>query len=60
MAKALVRAGFSENAAGLHVEMTRAFQRGCGRLPGRPQAQNTTSIRFEDFAVGLTQAYRAA
>ncbi len=60
MVSTLVRAGFSENTAGLHVEMTRAFNAGIvvsreGRKP-----VNSTVTRFEDFATDLVQAYEAA
>jgi uncharacterized protein YbjT (DUF2867 family) len=57
--KALVEAGLSENVASLYAEMARALNEGKVRsLEGR-RPENTTTTRFEDFAGGLEEAYRA-
>jgi hypothetical protein len=58
MAKALTQMGFSEDVAGLYVEMTRAFnEQRVKSLEGR-KPESTTPTRFEDFAKELAQAYR--
>jgi uncharacterized protein YbjT (DUF2867 family) len=58
--KALVQSGLSENVASLYAEMARALNEGKVRsLEGR-RPENTTKTRFEDFAVELEKAYRAA
>lgn len=58
MAGALMHAGFSQDVAALHVEMTRAFNEGrVASLAGRT-AESTTPTRFEDFAVDLARAYQ--
>ena len=55
MAAALTESGFSEDVAGLHVQMTRAFnEKRVTSREGR-NAANTTPTRFEDFAVQLIQ-----
>lgn len=57
---ALVEAGLSESFARQYVAMTRAFNENTVKpLHGRTP-QNTTATRFEDFAVELAAAYRAA
>jgi uncharacterized protein YbjT (DUF2867 family) len=59
MANALTQMGFSENVAGLYVEMTRAFNEGRARsLQGR-KPESTTPTRFEDFVNELALAYQA-
>lgn len=58
-AGSLVQAGLSGNVAGLFVEMSRALNEGRMKsLEGR-RPQNTTTTRFEDFAVHLAKAYEA-
>jgi len=58
--KALVQSGLSENIASLYAEMARALNEGRVKsLEGR-SPENTTKTRFEDFAVELEEAYRAA
>lgn len=58
--KALVQSGLSENAASLYSEMSRALNEGKVKsLEGR-RPENTTKTRFEDFALELEKAYRAA
>jgi uncharacterized protein YbjT (DUF2867 family) len=57
--KGLVQAGLSENVANLYAEMARALNEGKVKsLEGR-RPENTTPTRFEDFASGLEEAYRA-
>lgn len=57
--KALVETGLSENIASLYAEMARALNDGNVKsLEGR-RPENTTTTRFEDFAVQLEEAYRA-
>lgn len=60
MADALIRLGFSENTAALHVEMARAFSDGTVASREGRNHENTTPTTFEDFAGELAHAYRAA
>jgi uncharacterized protein YbjT (DUF2867 family) len=59
MQRALTQMGFSENVAGLYVEMTRAFNEGRVRSQAGRGPQSTTPTRFEEFAEELARAYRA-
>ncbi len=60
MAGILTQAGLAEDAARLQVEMTQAFNEGRVVSSEGRSADNTTPTRFEDFAVDLAAAYRAA
>ena len=59
-AAALVQMGISQNVASLYAEMTRAFNEGRIRSREGRRPENTTPTRFEEFADGLAQAFRAA
>lgn len=59
MVAALVQAGLSADVSRLYGEMARAFNEGRVRSVEGRNAANTTGTRFEDFADGLAQAYRA-
>ena len=59
MARSLVQAGFSKSFADHYVEMTRAFNEGRVKPLGGRTRRNTTSTRFEDFAIELGRAYEA-
>jgi uncharacterized protein YbjT (DUF2867 family) len=56
--KALVQVGMSESAAGLYVEMTRAFND--RKVESHRTVESTTPTRFEDFAGELAHAYAEA
>jgi uncharacterized protein YbjT (DUF2867 family) len=56
---ALVQTGLSANIAGLYAEMARALNDGKVKSVEGRRPENTTPTRFEDFAVGLEEAYRA-
>jgi uncharacterized protein YbjT (DUF2867 family) len=60
MAKALVQMGFSENVAGLYVEMTRAINEGKIKSRAGRRPESTTPTRFEDFVGELARAYHTA
>lgn len=52
--------GFSENVAGLYVEMTRAFNDGLVKSCQGRTPETSTPTRFEDFATELARAYQSA
>jgi uncharacterized protein YbjT (DUF2867 family) len=57
---ALVQAGLSRDVAGQYTEMARALNEGRVKSIEGRRPENTTPTRFEDFAVELAEAYRAA
>lgn len=60
MARALVQMGFSEDAAGQHVELARALNEGTVRSRQGRSPETTTPTSFEAFAAGLGHAQEAA
>lgn len=58
MTKALVETGFSENFAGLYVEMTRAINAGRAASRDGRNADSATPTRFEEFADELARTYQ--
>jgi len=56
----LLQAGFSEHAAGLHLEMARAFSDGTVRSRAGRSAATATPTRFEDVAPELVRVHQPA
>jgi uncharacterized protein YbjT (DUF2867 family) len=59
-ANALVQAGLSRDVAEQYTELARALNEGRVKSVEGRRPSNTTRTRFEDFAVELAEAYRAA
>lgn len=59
LAAALVKEGFSENMAGMQVELNRAISDGSIRSRQGRTPETTTPTCFEDFAAELARAYQA-